>query len=60
MANGETPFGLPRGSVKATLAWAILLMLGYSLYGGGEAPEILTTAVGFVLGYYFKESKSGD
>lgn len=58
----NSPFGIPSGSVRSTLALLIVLFaIGYiGITGMQEPPQFLTAIVSTVLGFYFGSRSSSD
>ena len=55
--NNEQPLGLPKGSVRATLAIGMTASALYTVIAGVEIPEWYYAAVGVVIAFYFVSKK---
>jgi uncharacterized membrane protein len=51
--NEEEPLGLPKGSVRALIALALVITLCVVAGVTGNIPKELLGMVGIVIGYYF-------
>lgn len=59
----ETAFGLPRGTIRATIAILLVIMVFLSQLGRIELntmPQWLLAIVGTIIGFYFGERKSQE